>query len=240
MQVTIGIDPERPKLEAHLSHRDVSLLMDRPGFAELREGFITHVGLRDVSLIETAEYETYALHANRIGSGPPATHERRLWPFVRLLEWGTIVDEQKPAMAVKLIEIESQKSFDGHYHVETIVRWPKASDKQIVETTTTAMQLFGRQLRYGSYTRPQDYDREVGVGIARSAQRQSDHATDRVNVTNVDIHTLPSNFLRAGHAFTNKGSYFEVGGNCLKTHKEQLVHLVGAIAIGYTDQLASS
>lgn len=240
MQVTIGLDPEQPQLEAHLTYGDVSVLMDRPGFAELRGDFHPIGNNHDVRLIQSNQYETYALQAKRIGSGPHAAHEKRLWPFIRLLEWGTIVGGREPAMAVKLLEIESQKSFDGHYHIETKVRWPKASDKQIIETATTAMQIFGRQVRHGSYTLPQDYDREVGVVIARSPHRQPDHAADRVNVTNVDIHTVPSKPLRIGQAFANRGSYFEVDGNRLKTYKEQLVHLVGAIAIGYTDQLVQA
>ncbi len=241
MQVTIGANPEKPLLEAQLTHQAVEVLMGRPGFAELRASFTSPGGNKDIRQSQTNDHETYSLLAKRIGKRPQQAHEQHLRPFVRLLEWGCIVKDSEDAVTTSLQEIESQPSLSGEYHVETRVLWPQTQDEQVIEFATTAMQQFGKQLRFGAYNQPSKYDCEIGLTYRQKIKRLTDEDEHvREGFSTVDIHTFASSYPRARGAFCDKDYFFEIAGNRLKSHTEQLIYLVGVTAIGCADQFASS
>ncbi len=92
------------------------------------------------------------------------------------------------------------------------------------------------QLRYGSHSNAWQYDQEIGLQYQRN--QKDDDANPLPD--SVAIHTYASNLIRPKPYCAHNGPHFELEEGRLRSHKEQLIHLVGIIAIGNADQLATS
>ena len=238
MKLSIGNNPETPQLQAQFSRREIRTLMLRPGFKELRASFRPETSPVDVRSGTPQNTERYTLLAGKISSQPVATHEAQLRPFVRLLEWGSVltsyrlnVETANVNNLITLKDITTEQFMDDQYGLQAVVRWPKVAPKKVGELVSTAMQNFGREVRYGSFGDTWDYNKQVYLEFQRLGQ-------DSETVRNkVKFHTYPTYSIQPDPYFhaTDYGNHFEIGVGHLGSHKEQLVCLVGAIAIGHAD-----
>lgn len=236
MKIFLGDNVERPVLSARFTNHSIEKLMNRPGFAELSAEIGELNDNKDIKIEKTSRYFTYSLMANRIRRRPVASHEQRLYPFVRLLEWGCILGGSDQYSTVTLQEIDSRPSLDGYYRIRTRLRWPDQEDKTVSNIATTAMQAFGRQLLYSSYRRASEFDREVYVDVA---EKDRDYKLSKLDVRRAEINTAPSptSPWSGGRNSQDYGTHVIIRGNYIASLKEQLVHLVGAAAIGHADTL---
>lgn len=245
MKLSIGNNPEAPQLEAQISRRDVRILLQRPGFAELRTSFGSEHATNDIRLTTTDGVESYSLLADTMNCWPIRSHEVRLRPFVRLLEWGCLIDHSLPNLETAsptdsfvLNEITTERSFNGLFSLRSIVKWPELPSKQVGEIVTTVMQSFGKQIQYGSYANAQQYDNEVGADYHRKEINHIGATMPDKVILRTDERCLVQPVSRFRSNIS--ASHFEFEEIRLGSHKEQLVSLVGALAIGHADQLATS
>ena len=234
MKIEIGESAGRPLLSATLKIKTLNKLADRIGFNELYGRLVQSPDIR----IDRQQYaETFTLQAKKIGRRPAEAHESRLKPFVRLLEWGCIGQEKQhhTDRIFRLNEIDTEPSLNGSFRIESALTWPLRKDKIVSEIASTAMQNFGQQIRYGNYRRSGVFDREVYTWLNRTPPREEDDPELR----NLTIHTaagLKEN-MRVNSEMKNRGICVEVSGNYIRSHKEQLIHLVGAVAVAQADSI---
>lgn len=225
MKLSVG-ELEKPLLTASIKSSTLDVLMQRPGFEAAHQAALATTDVR-FSSNRPGDRLRYSLLASRLGRRPHSTHEARLGRFVDLVRWFSIAETFDDG-PVGIADIDVEPCLDGFLPATMRIELPAGNDQATAVYATNIMYNMGRQLRYARFRDPSWYRQHIRADIK---------SADSIYKKRAYVQTGP---YEPGHYYSDprcqiEGRKLELISRGLTTYKEQVMYIVGAVALATAD-----